>query len=65
MSRETTTPETTTAGETSRLAARRASRRIASALRLAAVAVPIAVAGDVAMVLPGWIPVLPRECGGG
>ncbi len=48
------------AGETTAVAPSR-SRRIADGLRLAAVAVPIALAATLAIVLPGWIPVLPRE----
>jgi hypothetical protein len=56
MSPETTTPGTISAG-----AEPTQVRRIISAIRLAAVAVPIAVVATLAIVLPGWIPVLPRE----
>jgi hypothetical protein len=56
MSRETTCRGAISAG-----AALARLRWIAARIRLAAVAVPIAVVGALAMVLPGWIPVLPRE----
>lgn len=55
MSREsaTTDEEETTAPDR--------SRRVVRAIRLAAVAVPIALVATLAIVLPGWIPVMPRE----
>ncbi len=52
------TPETTTGGEEP-VAARPRPGRITSTIRLAAVAVPIALAATLAMVLPGWFPVMP------
>jgi hypothetical protein len=56
MDRETSTAGTVPAGTASPR-----FRRIAAGLRLAAVAVPVAVVATLAMVLPGWIPVMPRE----
>src|SRR5580700_6051744 len=58
MSRETTTSGTTTADE-GPITARPRAGWAARAIRLAAVAVPIAVVVTIAMVLPGWMAVMP------
>jgi hypothetical protein len=57
MSQEPPAEKTTITGE--RVAARPRGGRLASAIRLAAVAVPIALVATFAMVLPGWMAVLP------
>ena len=61
--RDGTTQETTTATEPVPAPPRR--QRLLTALRLLAMALPIAVLVIGAIVLPGWIPVLPRVVRGG
>jgi hypothetical protein len=60
MSRENTISETTI-DENQPIVAPPQSGRIASVMRLSALAVSIAVVSILTIVLPGWIPVLPRE----
>jgi hypothetical protein len=58
MSRETAVEPTITTEEPP--IARARIHRLAAAMRLVALAVPLAVVVTLATVLPGWIPVLPR-----
>lgn len=61
MSRETPIPPAAAADELPGRLSPRPSARVVRAIRLVVVAIAIVAAAAVAIVLPGWIPLLPRE----